>query len=193
MGHADLLRRLLPPTSYDPGGQRLGVSLDMEGAELDRALAAVPHAIGALRPFAYQEWLEDYERLYGLPDACLREGFLYQDRIGFIALALHERAGISIGWLAHYAKLAGYDVTITEFSPFVAGSRAGEALTNEAWLYAFTVHAAGEIARRFCAGRSVAGEPLADWSEGPLECIITKQKPAHTVALFAYGAALPRG
>lgn len=103
-------------------------------------------------------------------------------------LALRERAGISIGWLVRYAALAGYDVTLTEFSPFVAGSRAGDALTNGAWLYAFTVHAAGEIARRFCAGRSVAGEPLADWGEGPLECIINKYKPAHAVALFAYGA-----
>lgn len=188
MGHATLLRRLLPPTSYDPNGARLGVSVDMEGKELDRVLADAPHAVGALRPFTYQEWLEDYERVYGLPDACLQDGSLYQDRLGFIALALCERAGFSIGWLVQYAALAGYDVTISEFSPFVAGSRAGDALTNGAWLYAFTVHAAGEIARRFCAGRSVAGEPLADWGEGPLECIINKYKPAHAVALFAYGA-----
>ena len=71
MGHATLLRRLLPPTSYDPNGARLGVSVDMEGKELDRVLADAPHAVGALRPFTYQEWLEDYERVYGLPDACL--------------------------------------------------------------------------------------------------------------------------
>lgn len=188
MGHAALLRRLLPPTSYDPNGARLGVSVDMEGKELDRVLADAPHAVGALRLSTYQEWLEDYERVYGLPDACLQYDSLYQDRLGFIALALRERAGISIGWLVQYAALAGYDVTLTEFSPFVAGSHAGDALTNGAWLYAFTVHAAGEIARRFCAGRSIAGEPLADWGEGPLECIINKYKPAHAVALFAYGA-----
>ena len=34
MGHATLLRRLLPPTSYDPNGARLGVSVDMAGKEL---------------------------------------------------------------------------------------------------------------------------------------------------------------
>ena len=54
MGHATLLRRLLPPTSYDPNGARLGVSVDMEGKELDRVLADAPHAVGALRPFTYQ-------------------------------------------------------------------------------------------------------------------------------------------
>lgn len=66
MGHATLLRRLLPPTSYNPNAPRLSVSVDMEGKELDRVLADAPHAVGALRPFTYQEWLEDYERIYGL-------------------------------------------------------------------------------------------------------------------------------
>ena len=42
MGHARLLRRLLPPTSYDPNGARLGVSVDMDGKELDRVLADAP-------------------------------------------------------------------------------------------------------------------------------------------------------
>ena len=45
MGHATLLRRLLPPTSYDPNGARLGVSVDMEGKELDRVLADAPPAV----------------------------------------------------------------------------------------------------------------------------------------------------
>ena len=80
-------------------------------------------------------------------------------------------------------------MTITEFLPFRAGrSTAGDALSNGDWIYAFTVHAAGEIMRRFCAGRSTAGEKLRDWGEGPLECIINKYKPAHAVALFAYAA-----
>ena len=98
MGHATLLRRLLPPASYDPNGTRIAVPLGMEGAELDRVLADAPHAVGALRPFTYQEWLEDYERVYGLPDVCLKDGALYQDRLGFIALALRERG--------HFDRLA---------------------------------------------------------------------------------------
>lgn len=189
MPHADLLRRLLPPVSYDPNGPKVHLSTEMEGRELDRVLADLPHAVGALKPFTYREWIEDYERIYQLPHACLRGDITYQERLQFVALAMRERAGISIDWLQQYAELAGYQVTITEFLPFRAGlSRTGDALTNGDWIYAFTVHAAGEIVRRFCAGRSTAGEKLRDWGEGPLECIINKYKPAHAVALFAYAA-----
>lgn len=190
MPHAELLRRLLPPDSYDPNGPKVHLSTEMEGRELDRALADLPHAVGALKPFTYREWIEDYERIYGLPNPCLRGDITYQERLQFVALAMRERSGISIDWLQTYAELVGYQVTITEFVPFRAGhSRAGDALTNDGWIYAFTVHAAGEIVRRFRAGRSTAGEKLRDWGEGPLECVINKYKPAHTVALFAYVSA----
>lgn len=190
MPHAELLRRLLPPASYDPNGPKVHLSTEMEGRELDRALADLPHAVGALKPFTYREWIEDYERIYGLPNPCLRGDITYQERLQFVALAMRERSGISIDWLQTYAELVGYQVTITEFVPFRAGhSRAGDALTNDGWIYAFTVHAAGEIVRRFRAGRSTAGEKLRDWGEGPLECVINKYKPAHTVALFAYVSA----
>ena len=190
MPHAELLRRLLPPASYDPNGPKVHLSTELEGRELDRALADLPHAVGALKPFTYREWIEDYERIYGLPNPCLRGDITYQERLQFVALAMRERSGISIDWLQTYAELVGYQVTITEFVPFRAGhSRAGDALTNDGWIYAFTVHAAGEIVRRFRAGRSTAGEKLRDWGEGPLECVINKYKPAHTVALFAYVSA----
>lgn len=194
MPHAELLRRLLPPASYDPNGPKVHLSTEMEGRELDRVLADLPHAVGALKPFTYREWIEDYERIYGLPNPCLRGDITYQERLQFVALAMRERSGISIDWLQTYAELVGYQVTITEFVPFRAGhSRAGDALTNDGWIYAFTVHAAGEIVRRFRAGRSTAGEKLRDWGEGPLECVINKYKPAHTVALFAYVSAGSEG
>lgn len=194
MPHADLLRRLLPPVSYDPGGPKVHLSTEMEGRELDRVLADLPHAVGALKPFTYREWIEDYERVYGLPHPCLRGDITCQERLRFVALAMRERSGISVGWLRNYAELVGYQVTITEFLPFRAGlSRAGDALTNGDWIYAFTVHAAGEITRRFCAGRSTAGERLRDWGEGPLECVINKYKPAHAIALFAYASAENEG
>lgn len=39
----------------------------------------------------------------------------------------------------------------------------------------------------FSAGRSAAGDPLAAWGNVPLECVLTRAKPAHTTVLFAYG------
>lgn len=187
MGHATLLRRLLPPTSYTPNAPRLSVSVDMEGKELDRVLADAPHAVGALRPFTYQEWLEDYERIYGLPGPCAVGEQLLQERIALLAVALQERGGISLAWLKRYASLAGYDVEITEFQGFKAGiSAAGDSLTNGGWCHAFLVSAPGDAPREFKAGRSVAGEALRTWGDPILECVINWRKPAHTVGLVAY-------
>lgn len=80
MPHADLLAALLPPVSYAPSGPHLAASLAMEGRELDRVQADAAHAVGGLRPFLYQQWLEDYERVYGLPGPCALGGQLLQER-----------------------------------------------------------------------------------------------------------------
>lgn len=187
MPHAALLAALLPPVSYAASGPRLAASLQMEGRELDRLQENAAHAVGGLRPFLFQEWLEEYERVYGLPGPCSRGDHLLQERLALLAVALQERGGISAAWLRRYAALGGYDVTIQEYRPFRAGhSRAGDALTNGGWIYAFLVVAPGDVRRTFRAGQSVAGEALRTWGDSILECIINWRKPAHTVALVAY-------
>ena len=165
MPHADLMAALLPPVSYAPSGLHLAASLAMEGRELDRVQADAAHAVGGLRPFLYQQWLEDYERVYGLPGPCALGGQLLQERLALLAVALK----------------------VTEYREFKAGhSAAGDALTNGGWCHAFLVTAPGDAPREFKAGQSVAGEALRTWGDPILECIINWRKPAHTVGLVAY-------
>ena len=143
--------------------------------------------MGGLRPFLYQQWLEDYERVYGLPGPCALGGQLLQERLALLAVALQERGGISLAWLRRYAALAGYEAKVTEYREFKAGhSAAGDALTNGGWCHAFLVTAPGDAPREFKAGQSVAGEALRTWGDPILECIINWRKPAHTVGLVAY-------
>lgn len=187
MPHRDLLACLLPPVSYSPAAPRVAASLQAEGAELDRVAADSALALGAISPFKYPQWREDWERVYGLPGQCAKGEQLLQERIALLALAFQERGGISRDWLKRYAELAGYDISISEYQPFRAGhSRAGDALTNGPWLYAFRVLAQGEAVRVFRAGQSQSGEKLRTWGDSILECIINKYKPAHAVALVAY-------
>ena len=186
-GHRDLLAALLPPTSYSPNAERVDTSITAEGAELDRVLVATPVALGALRPWSYQQFLEDWERVYGLPGACSKGDQLLQARLAALAVAFSERGGISHPWLKRYAALAGYDISIDEFVPFRAGrARAGDPLTNGHWVYAFRVRAAASAVRIFRAGQSRAGDALRYWGDSVLECIINQRKPAHAVALVAY-------
>jgi uncharacterized protein YmfQ (DUF2313 family) len=182
--HADLLAMLLPPVSYAPG-ERLGPELAAEGAALDAVLADAPQAIRGINPFQAAEWIEDYERVYGLPDAC-----------GLPAAPIRSAcpawpspswsAGGSPGLLRPPGKLLGYDIGITEYKPFSAGSCAGDSLTNGGWRYAWCVQTAESTVRRFAAGRSCAGEALAEWGDEYLECVMRRLKPAHTAVLFAY-------
>lgn len=190
MAHRRLLASLLPAVSYTPTAPHMAASLHAEGAALDSTQAAGAAALGALSPFRYPQWREDWERVYGLPGACARPDRLLQEEIQLLALAFTERGGISLEWLKHYAALGGYDVDIAEYRPFRAGcSRAGDTLTNGAWVHAFRVRAPGDPAREFRAGQSRAGDALRVWGDSMLECIINTYKPAHSAALFTYQEA----
>ena len=94
-GHKDLLAALLPPVSYDPNAEGVDRALTVEGAELDRVQAASAAVLGALRPWVWQQYLEDWERVYGLPGACSKGDQLLQERIAQLAVAFLERGGIS--------------------------------------------------------------------------------------------------
>lgn len=193
MPHRDLLAALLPPVSYDANAPHLDLSLAMEGRELDRVQADGAAVLGALRPWFWQQWLPDWERVYGLPGPCAAGGQLLQERIALLAVAFLERGGISRSWLKRYAALAGYDVEIQEFREFKAGrSSAGDALTNGGWVFAFLVVASGDVSRTFRSGQSVAGEALRTWGDPILECIINWRKPAHTIGLISYLEDKPR-
>ncbi len=186
-GHSTLLRQLLPPVAYDnTSSSLLGAQLDAEGAALDTALASAVDAVMGINPFNANDWISDWERVYGLPDACAQDEQTWQERIAALALLATEQGGLSKAYFAKVAAVFGYTVSISEYAPFRAGSRAGDALTNGDWYFAWCVETQANTPHTFRAGASVAGEPLAYWSDEVLECIMTRLKPAHTVVLFRY-------
>lgn len=79
-GHKDLLAALLLPVSYDPNAEGVDRSLTVEGAALDRVQAASAAVLGTLRLWVWQQYLEDWERVYGLPNTCSKGDQLLQER-----------------------------------------------------------------------------------------------------------------
>jgi len=189
VSHKALLPMLLPPVSYDLAGPLVNAQLEADANALDRALADAAGPLKGLAPFAAQEWVQDYERVYGLPDPCSKPGQLHQERLAALAVALLERRGISRAYYIKLAAILGYAITLHEYRPFAAGSHAGEPLSNGPWVFAWRVDAPETTIRRFCAGRSAAGEPLQAWVDEYLECVLQRLKPAHTIVLFSYGGA----
>ncbi len=136
--------------------------------------------------------LSDWERVLGLPDACLsREGMTLSERRDAAATRLVMTGGASRAYFAHLARtLLQQEVVIEEFRPFRAGrSRAADALTNDAWTFVWRARAACLPAPiRFRAGRSQSGNPLVRHRMSSLECLFRRLKPAHTHVLFLFGS-----
>lgn len=190
--YAKLLTDLLPPGqafSRDQGTQMHQVLLGC-AAEFARVeLRADQLAIEA-NPATTNELLTDWERVAGLPDKC--SGVLedtVQGRRNALLSKLSSTGGQSPSYFIEVARALGYEITITEFKPFKAGlSQAGDPLTNGDWVYTWRVNAPSTTIIDFKAGLSAAGEPLRSWGNSALECKINQLKPAHTIALFGYGA-----
>jgi uncharacterized protein YmfQ (DUF2313 family) len=133
------------------------------------------------------ELLSDWERVAGLPDECITSSQTIQERRNALLGRLAGTGGQSAAFFIEVAKNLGYTVTITEFKPFRAGiSRAGDALTNGDWVYAFRVNAPATTVSEFRAGIGSVGEPLRTWGNDLLECVLRRIRPAHTIIIFGY-------
>lgn len=133
--------------------------------------------------------LPDWERFLGLPGECAPEDQTLSERREAVVTKYTEIGGQSRQYFIDIADELGFAVTITEYRPFVAGSLAGESLTNtDDWIFTWDVNAPETTTTFFRAGQSAAGEPLQVWDrEDRLECEIKKRRPAHTQVRFLYG------
>lgn len=189
--YLEQLKTLLPPGQAFPreSGTTLHSLLDGMSIELARVDGRGEALPIEANPSTTSEMLSDWERVAGLPDKC--SGVLeetLQGRKNALLAKLSSTGGQSAGYFIELAGVLGYTVTIEEYRPFRAGrSRAGDALTNGDWVFTWLIRAPETSAISFRAGVSAAGERLRTWGNDTLECKINQLKPAHTIALFAYG------
>lgn len=141
-----------------------------------------------LDPRTTSELLPDWERLLALPDECSDpDNTSVATRRREILAKLTGQGSISRQYYIDLAARLGYTVTIYEYRQFLAGvSHAGDPVSNGDWVHCWLVTAAGGSADFFEAGVDFAGDPLAVYSDGVLECYINKVKPAETLVFFAY-------
>lgn len=187
MTHAELLALLLPPVSYrySPGGGRLSASIGADGNALDKAMVDGVSAIDGITPYGRAELLQDYERVYGLTQAAKQRTL--QERLAALLQRINENGGLSREYFIFLALNLGFSITITEFSPFRAGSPVGQPLYGDDWVFAWRVNAPQTTVVPFRAGRSAVGEPLMKWGNELLEAALRSLAPAHTVLQYSYG------
>jgi uncharacterized protein YmfQ (DUF2313 family) len=152
----------------------------------ERQLARSNNLLVDAFPATSIEMLTDWESALGLPDPCAGESPTIQLRQQQVVARLIAGGGQSKGFFVSYAATLGYDITITEFTPFRAGARVGAPICGEDWAHAWQVNAPTFEIDYFRAGRDAAGEPLATWGNTVLQCELNRLKPAHTILLFSY-------
>lgn len=189
--YREQLKALLPPGQAfprDPGTTMHDLldGMSIELARVDGRASVLPQEAN---PSTTAELLPDWERVAGLPDKC--SGALeetVQGRRNALLTKLTSTGGQSAAYFIEIAASLGYTVTIEVFRPFRAGrSVSGDPLTNGPWAFTWRVHAPAVSVTEFRAGRSGAGERLRTWGNEALECKLNQLKPAHTIAIFAYG------
>lgn len=188
MIHSDLLKRLLPPSSYDPNGPALSAELAAEGNAIDRALSSADQLLLEMDPRTASVTLADWERVYGLPDICVAASGIVQSfaerRAALVAL-ITLLGGQSPAFFIALAAALGYAITITEGSPHTTEHDSEHPVYDEQYRFIWTVNAALYNLRELTTEDDTE-MATAVWGNTLLECRINRFKPAHTHVIFAY-------
>jgi uncharacterized protein YmfQ (DUF2313 family) len=156
--------------------------------ELARVDGRAADLIEEADPRTTAELLADWERVAGLPDACVAALAGTQttaQRRAVLVAKLTTIGGQSAAYFIDLAASLGYTITVTEFDLHDVEDNVEHPLTAAPWQYAWQVNAAQDTIGTFTVIDTVE-DPLAWWGNDLLECVINRLKPAHTHVLFAY-------
>ena len=143
--------------------------------------------IDDLFPAQTNNFIQEWERVCGLPDACTVLGSqTMAERRASVVTKIASVGGQSRAYFIGIAKAMGYpSATITEFRPRRSGSRMGTRYGGLDWAHVWQlVLPAQKISPRL-SGAPI-GERYRVWGDAVLECTINQLKPAHTLVQFKY-------
>ena len=130
------------------------------------------------------ELITDWERVCGLPGECAADDSVtsLQGRRAAVVNVLTRVGGQTPAFFKRLAAIAGVEIEIMEYRPFVAGlSRCGDPL------FCWTVTVRGQRVTSFRCGSSSCGERLSAFDPArEVECLLRAAKPAHTVLIVGY-------
>jgi uncharacterized protein YmfQ (DUF2313 family) len=139
------------------------------------------------------ELLPDWERALALPDNCFPDQVQTLEQRQLAAVEKFTRIGLQTpAYFISLAESLGYTIEIEEYFPFSSGSgSAGSSVVDEAWAYTWMIRIFGEeiVIADFQVGKSTVGEGLRTWGNSLIECVVNRQKPAHTVVIYSYEGA----
>jgi len=131
------------------------------------------------------ELMADWERVLGLPDPCVVGEQSTPERYAAMLAKLTSIGGQSREYFINMAAALGFTITITEFHEHTVDDDVDYPLYGANWQFAWQINAQQNSVFELTVNDTV-DDPLASWSNAPLECSLTQYKPAHTTIIFAY-------
>jgi uncharacterized protein YmfQ (DUF2313 family) len=184
------LQALLPPGPAWPRDDDAPLTRELAGISVEpsRIDARATQLAEELDPRTTSELLLDWERVAGLPDACVAASGVTQStaqRRAALVARLTMIGGQSRAYFIALAAYLGYAITITEFPLHDVCSDVSASLNASPWQYAWQVNAALNTVIELTVADG-ADDALAAWSNTALECVLNRFKPAHTTLIFSY-------
>lgn len=140
-------------------------------------------------PAQTTEMLADWERAFGLPDACTPANPDTNARRAALLARITAQGGQSRAYFIAVAAALGYAIEIEEFRPFRVDETGIESpLYDQDWIFTWAVHVSATTpVSEFQIEFSTIEDPLRSWGTEPvLECMLNRLKPARTNLLFIY-------
>ncbi|MCM1512602.1 MAG: DUF2313 domain-containing protein [Oxalobacter formigenes] len=180
------LAALMPP---GPAFAETDELLEGLAAEFARCHNRMIDLIRETDPRTTSELISEWETDAGLPDPCdeaLGKAETLSERQRILCAKLLSTGGQSAAYYEAIAKALGYEVSVRGYRPHTVESSVDEPLTDQAWAFAFRIHAP-EKTIFYSSVEDGVDTPLAWWGDGRLECIIRRLKQTHTTPIFIYG------
>ena len=184
----DLLKSLYPPVSYDVNAPFVSAHISAESAVFDAVLHSVVGLLFEVFPDTAQAGLTDWERVYGLPDKCLKN----QDaaagvRRGFLLVKINDTGGIrNEDYIARVKAALGMDVTITEFGAMTCDDPCDSALFDDDWRYVWQVNLRQGLDVWQMTCDDACDSPLDWFDNDALMCVLNMHAPVGTLPIVAY-------
>ena len=191
--YRDQLQGLLPAGPAWPTDDASALTKLLNGlaVELARVDTRADDMLAESDPRTAYETLADWEIDAGLPDACwiLYGGTSVASRRAALVMRLTSRGGQSPAYFTGLAGLLGYpSASIAEFMPMTCVSPCNASLNTASvgWPHTWRLQLpTARVTVMTCD--SACNDPLRDWGDDALECVIRRYRPAHTTVQITYG------
>lgn len=185
--YLDQLQALLPPGAAWTREKDATLSKVLHGFgdELARVDLRGDQLIDEADPRTTFEMLGEWEQVAGLPDTCVGPSQTLAQRRSALLQKLTTLGGQSRAYFIAVALALGFEITISEFLEHTVEDDVEHQLFGADWNFTWQVNSALNTVTEITV-EDTAEDPLAWWSNLPLECVINRLKPAHTHVIFAY-------